>query len=1048
MADAPRPSRYPAAEALEPSDAERRVLDAAAGGEAATFAPAAPEAERTLRAELLTALLLGLRDDWAIDPRGLRVSGAVVAGRFDLSYARNPATGGPAAPSFRFTDCTFAEAIDLTAACLDHVVFEDCTLPRLDAPSLRCARVVLEWSRFDGAIDLGGAGIDGPFDASFARGVTRLGLENASIGGDVRFAAPWHRDSDGKPAELRLVDAHVGGGVYAGRRKFGDVTAIRCRIDANLRLDDVEAQTVDIAGARIGGQLGMNGAKLRNKGGDALSADGAEILGDAFLRTTDPKAPFEAEGEIRLLGAKIGGVLVMNGAKLRNADGTVLHADRAEIVGDAFLDTADPEAPFEADGEIRLLGAKIGGQLVMTGAKLRNANGDALSADHAEISGSAILETADAAASFEADGEIRLLGAKIGGQLAMSGAKLRHLNGYALNADGAEIVGSTFLRTDDPSARFEAEGAIGLLGGKIGGQLNMVGANLRKENGCVIDAGGLEVVGHALLHTANPDLPFQAEGEIRLPGAKIGGQLAMVGAKLRNAGGTTLYAAAAHVGQFVFLRDDFGVRFSSIGLLRFDHARLGGLDASGAQVSRSDNEAEDGGSTLRVAFARIDGPLHLRASATRAFACRGRIDLTGVRVDGEVDLRGGVFVAEDGSGEDEDRKAICLDRSDLRSTVRFGRRGRFTSVVVGAASLDGAHLAKDLELTGGLFRVDVADDPLTRNPDARPSDDAVARRKVGVCLSLRGARVDGLLHTKGFGTRAALRELATRLAEEDGAADVVATLAGVRRTALPDDSPIGHEAALHPNGLIDLHEARFGALDDHPQDGWPARDGLLDLDGCTYGSLALLTPPVPGAVPAPQRRASPLGDAAARIWKRRLAWLDRQWPGSRPGREHFKPQPFEQLAKVLRAMGHGHDADRIAVEKRRFALRCRADRGVAFALNWILARTSDFGYAPGRAILSVVAAVVLGSAAMAAGVAEGGLALKDGEASVAADQPLALLLYAVDAFLPFLSLSGTPELDREATHWGFQLFLLAYNLAGVVLTSILVVTLTGLLRQD
>jgi len=31
---------------------------------------------------------------------------------------------------------------------------------------------------------------------------------------------------------------------------------------------------------------------------------------------------------------------------------------------------------------------------------------------------------------------------------------------------------------------------------------------------------------------------------------------------------------------------------------------------------------------------------------------------------------------------------------------------------------------------------------------------------------------------------------------------------------------------------------------------------------------------------------------------------------------------------------------------------------------------------------------------------------------------------------------------------GFQVFLLAYNLAGIILTSILVATLTGLLRKD
>jgi hypothetical protein len=354
----------------------------------------------------------------------------------------------------------------------------------------------------------------------------------------------------------------------------------------------------------------------------------------------------------------------------------------------------------------------------------------------------------------------------------------------------------------------------------------------------------------------------------------------------------------------------------------------------------------------------------------------------------------------------------------------------------------------------GVFRVDAGDDPLAAGARARPTDDAVTRRKLGVCLSLRGTRVEGLFHSKRFGPRSALRTAAKNLESGEVVDDVVATLRGADASVATEDGAEDGSDGLHPNGLFDPTGASIGTIDDHPLHGWPKRDGLLDLDGCTYTGLELLDPsPADGwwawlRRSVHRRRRSVRGDQTARIWQRRLAWLNLQWPGRRPGREHFRPQPFEQLAKVLRAMGHGHDADRIAVEKRRFVLHCRADRGVAFALNWILAKTSDFGYGPGRAILSVVAAVVLGYAAMAVGVDRGGLVLGDGETSVSGDRPLALLLYAVDAFLPFLSLSGTPVLDREATHGAFQLFLLAYNLAGVVLTSILMATLTGLLRKD
>jgi hypothetical protein len=53
--------------------------------------------------------------------------------------------------------------------------------------------------------------------------------------------------------------------------------------------------------------------------------------------------------------------------------------------------------------------------------------------------------------------------------------------------------------------------------------------------------------------------------------------------------------------------------------------------------------------------------------------------------------------------------------------------------------------------------------------------------------------------------------------------------------------------------------------------------------------------------------------------KHRKAWLKRQIP------EHlgnnYRPQPFEQLVKVLRLMGHDRDAKAIAIAKRRYQSR-------------------------------------------------------------------------------------------------------------------------------
>ncbi|WP_232550256.1 hypothetical protein, partial [Propioniciclava soli] len=84
-----------------------------------------------------------------------------------------------------------------------------------------------------------------------------------------------------------------------------------------------------------------------------LDLDGATITVGMFLT-----GGFTATGEVRALGANIGGQLNLRGATLTNPDGYALNLDQATITGHVFLDEEST-----ATGEVRALGANIGGQL-------------------------------------------------------------------------------------------------------------------------------------------------------------------------------------------------------------------------------------------------------------------------------------------------------------------------------------------------------------------------------------------------------------------------------------------------------------------------------------------------------------------------------------------------------------------------------------------------------------------------------------------------------------------------------------------------------------
>ncbi len=258
---------------------------------------------------------------------------------------------------------------------------------------------------------------------------------------------------------------------------------------------------VRLLGAQIGGHLACIGGTFVNEGGHALSADGINVKGDVFLRNG-----FTAKGEVRLLGAQIGGTLECNGGTFANEGGDALSADRINVKGYVFLGSGKnaegEDTPFTAKGEVRLLDAQIGSNLDCDGGTFENKNGNALHADRINVKGSVFLQN-----GFTAEGKVRLLGAQIGGDLACIGGTFANEGGYALSADGINVKGNVFLRS---------------------------GKNAKGE-----------------------DMPFTANGAVLLPLAQIDGQIDCSGARFTNPGGDALNAFRAVVKSTVFLSDGF-----------------------------------------------------------------------------------------------------------------------------------------------------------------------------------------------------------------------------------------------------------------------------------------------------------------------------------------------------------------------------------------------------------------------------------------------------------------------------------------------------------
>ena len=113
--------------------------------------------------------------------------------------------------------------------------------------------------------------------------------------------------------------------------------------------------------------LYLNGSRLAK----GLAADGLTTTGGVNLRNG-----FSAEGEVRLLGASIGGNLDCVDGKFHNPGKYALSADGLTTKGGVMLRDG-----FSVEGEVRLRGASIGGNVDCAGGKFHNPGQCALHAD-------------------------------------------------------------------------------------------------------------------------------------------------------------------------------------------------------------------------------------------------------------------------------------------------------------------------------------------------------------------------------------------------------------------------------------------------------------------------------------------------------------------------------------------------------------------------------------------------------------------------------------------------------------------------------------------
>jgi hypothetical protein len=293
---------------------------------------------------------------------------------------------------------------------------------------------------------------------------------------------------------LELRDCLLPGGLNLRKAQLLEVALTGCRIEQAADSDDApvdatrfaarvlsldrstatsasEGGTVRLLAAHLG-TLDCSGARFENTAGPALDADGLQVDQSVFLRDGFTATSASERGAIRLLGAHLGGQLNCSGARLQNTTGPALNADHLQVAQDVFLRDGFTAASASEQGTIRLLGAHLG-TLDCCGARLENAAGPALEADHLQVDRDVTLDGGFTAASASELGTVQLPGAHIGGVLYCGGARLENTTGPALNADGLRVDQDLLLADEFTATSADGQAVLVLTGARIGGTFRL-----------------------------------------------------------------------------------------------------------------------------------------------------------------------------------------------------------------------------------------------------------------------------------------------------------------------------------------------------------------------------------------------------------------------------------------------------------------------------------------------------------------------------------------------------------------------------------------------
>jgi hypothetical protein len=327
------------------------------------------------------------------------------------------------------------------------------------------------------------------------------------------------------PGVLRIEQARVTGQACVRGAVIGlagstseALAADGLTVDGGIDCVELEARgSVSFRLVHASGSVDLGRAKIICPGQHALIADNAQVGGRFNCRE------LVVEGETRMHNTRLAASLVMSGAKLSNAGGVALSAGGLAVEGGVFLNQG-----FAADGGLKLFGAHLGANLALAGAAIRSSGDAALNLDRASIG---IVD----ASGMTCSGRVSLISTQVASDVNLREARLEAgADGPALVAERAVVGGALILY------KLSVRGELDLRTIRVGQRLLLGRSKLENPGGIACRLSRAQIAADVFCEE------MTAVGGIRLAGAAIGGEIGLGNARISNSGAIALDAPGLH----------------------------------------------------------------------------------------------------------------------------------------------------------------------------------------------------------------------------------------------------------------------------------------------------------------------------------------------------------------------------------------------------------------------------------------------------------------------------------------------------------------------